>query len=256
VGERGQQAIEGAPDGRPVTGQRPARKATPGRRQAAPLSKPLLAADQSAECRDRLLSELDRLKTPEDAANWAYRVLPSKNALVAEDASLVEAKFQARIAAFESAPLKEESAFTSSEIQAQLSPASVQATTRPRMIGPLAKELRRRDKEHRKFVSSQPCLVCGRSPADAHHLRFAQPRALSMKVSDEFTVPVCRVHHRELHRIGDERVWWRNLNIDPLPIALNLWRRGGAARATHRTEVTEAKPDPTATKRLNDGRAQ
>jgi hypothetical protein len=43
-------------------------------------------------------------------------------------------------------------------------------------------------------------------------------------VSDEFTVPVCRVHHRELHRSGDEAAWWRRLNIDPLPVALRLWQ--------------------------------
>jgi hypothetical protein len=61
-----------------------------------------------------------------------------------------------------------------------------------------------RDKAHRKFISSQACLVCGRQPSDAHHLRSAQPRALSRKVSDEFTVPLCRIHHREVHHGGDE----------------------------------------------------
>jgi hypothetical protein len=34
---------------------------------------------------------------------------------------------------------------------------------------------RLRDKAHLKFVASQPCLVCGGSPADAHHLWFTQP---------------------------------------------------------------------------------
>jgi len=94
------------------------------------------------------------------------------------------------------------------------------------------KTVRLRDKDHRKFVSTQPCVVCGRAPADAHHLHFAQPRALGRKVSDEFTVPVCRLHHRELHRHGDEAAWWNEINIDPLPIALRLWqqaRRNGAA---------------------------
>src|SRR3989442_1739819 len=64
----------------------------------------------------------------------------------------------------------------------------------------LGKTVRLRDKEHRKFVSRQPCLVCGRTPSDPHHLTFMQPRALGHRVSDEFTVPVCRIHHRELHR--------------------------------------------------------
>jgi hypothetical protein len=44
-------------------------------------------------------------------------------------------------------------------------------------------------------------------------------------VSDEYIVPVCRVHHRELHRSGDEAAWWRRLNIDPLPVAVRLWQQ-------------------------------
>jgi hypothetical protein len=92
-----------------------------------------------------------------------------------------------------------------------------------------------RDKDHRKFVLRQPCLVCGRVPSDPHHLTFTQPRALRRRVSDEFIVPVCRVHHSELHRSGDEAAWWRKLNIDPLPVALRLWqhtRADGKLRPT------------------------
>jgi hypothetical protein len=66
--------------------------------------------------------------------------------------------------------------------------------------------------------------VCGGVPSDSHHLTFTQSRALGRRVSDEFTVPVCRIHHRELHRSGDEAAWWQKLNIDPLPVALRLWR--------------------------------
>ena len=93
------------------------------------------------------------------------------------------------------------------------------------------KAIRLRDKEHCKFVTTQPCVVCGRRPSEAHHIRFAQPRALGRKVSDEYTVPVCRLHHRELHRYGDEASWWAATNIDPLPIALDLWRRSRADRS-------------------------
>jgi hypothetical protein len=82
-----------------------------------------------------------------------------------------------------------------------------------------------RDKAHVRFVSQQPCLVCGRQPADAHHLRFAQCAALGRKVSDEFTVPLCRVHHRELHRCGDEAEWWKNADVDPILVAANLWEQ-------------------------------
>src|SRR5215213_4383346 len=76
----------------------------------------------------------------------------------------------------------------------------------------LPKSSRRRDKRHLDYVSSKPCLVCGRAPSDAHHLRFAEPRELG-RVSDEFTVPLCRIHHRELHGRA-ERAWWAALKID------------------------------------------
>jgi ERF superfamily len=82
---------------------------------------------------------------------------------------------------------------------------------------------RHRDKAHLKFVASQPCLVYGRRPADAHHLRFTQPRAMGRKVSDEFTVPLCRTHHRDNHRFGDEQAWWSNLAIDPVGTSRQLW---------------------------------
>ena len=94
--------------------------------------------------------------------------------------------------------------------------ASVLAHDLPRRI---------RDRNHLKFVTDQPCLQCGRQPSDAHHLRFAQPRALGMKVSDEFTVPLCRLHHREVHRARNELAWWSKLNIQPFDIALKLWHQ-------------------------------
>jgi hypothetical protein len=82
---------------------------------------------------------------------------------------------------------------------------------------------RNRDKRHLRFVASQPCLLCQSSPSDPHHLRFAQPRGLGMKVSDEFTVPLCRTHHRQLHQSGNEKAWWHDMGIDPMEIAKTLW---------------------------------
>src|SRR6266567_2559468 len=90
---------------------------------------------------------------------------------------------------------------------------------------PIGEARRYRDKAHLKFVASQPCLICGRRPSDPHHLRFAQKRALGRKVSDEFTVPLCRLHHRELHRSGDERAWWNRAGIDSVKIARKLWKK-------------------------------
>ena len=89
----------------------------------------------------------------------------------------------------------------------------------------IAEPKRLRDKAHLGFVASQPCLVCGRQPSDPHHLRFSQPRAIGLKVSDEFTVPLCRGHHRQLHQAGNEVTWWGNFNLKPLEVARALWEQ-------------------------------
>ena len=88
-----------------------------------------------------------------------------------------------------------------------------------------------RDRHHVKYVAGRPCLICGRQPSDPHHLRFAQPRALGRKVSDEFTVPLCRSHHREVHRSSDELAWWKHAGIDAVGIAEILWRETHPVRA-------------------------
>jgi Rad52/22 family double-strand break repair protein len=89
----------------------------------------------------------------------------------------------------------------------------------------IAEPKRLRDKAHLEFVASQPYLICGRQPSDPHHLRFAQPRAMGLKVSDEFTVPLCRGHHRQLHQAGNEVTWWENVQIDALATAKDLWKQ-------------------------------
>jgi len=104
---------------------------------------------------------------------------------------------------------------TANELQRKGIDKSVLAVSAPR---------RYRNKEHLRYVTLQPCLMCARKPSDAHHLRFVQPRALGRKVSDEFAVPLCRIHHREAHRASDERAWWKAAGIDPLKIARKLWK--------------------------------
>ena len=106
-------------------------------------------------------------------------------------------------------------------------PAAINAPTLRRRIEKSALALpephRVRDKEHLRYVASQPCLLCSAIPSDAHHVRFAQPRAMGRKVGDEFTVPLCRAHHRELHHSGNEAAWWHDMGIDPIDIAQQLW---------------------------------
>ena len=113
----------------------------------------------------------------------------------------------------------------------------------------IAEPKRLRDKAHLRFVASQPCLVCRRQPSDPHHLRFAQPRALGLKVSDEFTVPLCRGHHRQLHQAGNEVTWWERLNLKPLEVAKLLWeethpRSADADSANPGQPIDETKPIP------------
>jgi hypothetical protein len=107
------------------------------------------------------------------------------------------------------------------------------------------KEKRVRNKSHLRFVSSKPCLVCGRQPSHAHHVRYAQERGLGMKVSDEYTVPLCSVHHDELHRVGNEKAWWANHGIDPLKVAQELWAftlRGEQFEASDSDRISSELP--------------
>jgi hypothetical protein len=102
-----------------------------------------------------------------------------------------------------------------------------------------------RSKEHLRFVANQPCLICGRTPSHAHHVRFAQSRGLGLKVSDEFTVPLCAIHHSEIHSMGDERKWWELRKINPLTIARALWRQGRLPSPAERSdEVPQKNEEP------------
>jgi hypothetical protein len=197
--------------------------------------KPVLAPDQSATLRDRLLAELEGLKSADEAATWAHRSLAAKSTLSAADAQVIEERFQVILSTFGDGQPDDGSAdiasIPSAERTDQHDAGASETASAPqskshanRAIRALGKTVRLRDKDHRKFVSRQPCLVCGRVPSDSHHLRFAQPRALGRRVSDEFTVPLCRIHHRELHRHADEAAWWDRVNVDPVPIALKLWQ--------------------------------
>lgn len=108
--------------------------------------------------------------------------------------------------------------------QPSLAPSKITSGKRiDKSLLKLSTERKIRDKAHLKFVASHPCLICGRQPSHAHHLTFAQMRGVSQKVSDEFTVPLCALHHGALHQLGSECKWWEKMGLDPLPIALSLW---------------------------------
>jgi hypothetical protein len=189
---------------------------------------PTLNAEASAILRGRLLTECASPQSVNAAVAWARHALKTKNTLRSEDAEMLERAFAQRLSALEDheePALAESDAQTLADVTTREGPGaekrdSTGSNTTIANTGP-----RRRDKAHLKFVASETCLVCGRKPCDPHHLRFAQRRALARKVSDEYTVPLCRSHHRDVHRTGNEVVWWQNARIDPLAAALQLWSK-------------------------------
>jgi hypothetical protein len=171
-----------------------------------------LSVTLSASLRAELLREIECLGAAEDAALWAQRRLVAKNQLSAADAQQVEEAFASKLASIHPAEPGDQNLTEKTGISEV--DKSILAFPEPRRI---------RDRDHIRHVMKQPCLICGRRPSDPHHLRFAQTRALGRKVSDEFTVPLCRAHHREVHRCGDEGLWWQNTGTDPLVAARTLW---------------------------------
>jgi ERF superfamily len=212
-----------------------------------------LGPEASAELRDRLVGEIADLNCGDDAALWAQRQLTEKNRLNVADAERVEEAFRAKLATFQSRVM--EVPDTTRKMRKPPDGRNRKdSLKRSRSKGidktvlALPEPRRIRDREHVQFVAKQACLICGRLPSDAHHLRFAQSRALGRKVSDEFTVPLCRGHHREVHRAGDEVTWWKNIGVDPTMPARELWIQthplaAGVARVGTDADVTWSNPD-------------
>jgi hypothetical protein len=184
-----------------------------------------LEPEKSAALRDRLVGEVRALATQEDATTWAQKAMAAKNTLSMADCGLVEAAFAARVAVLEESAGDQASGLPSrSESQVpQVNNAVAWHIDKAALT--LGEPRRYRDRAHLQFVSAQSCLICGRRPTDAHHLRFTQPRAMGRRVSDEYTVPLCRSHHRALHRHGDEPAWWATNKIDAVAAAHELWQR-------------------------------
>jgi hypothetical protein len=204
----------------------------------------LLDTDQSSALREKLLLEIESISSPDVAAGWAREALAAKNSLTATDAKLVEDGFERRLS--ELSPSEIASNDRSSEIQVAAAHKGVAAepTAPGQTMGidksalAVATPRRYRNREHLRAVAKQPCLICGRKPSDPHHLRYLQPRALGRKASDEFAVPLCRIHHRAVHRARDERAWWQAAGIDPIKIARKFWKD---------TRIDEGRVEPDRT---------
>ena len=219
-----------------------------GRTRAAarPASTPFLSSDESAALRDRLLGEIAVLQSQESATNWAQGALAAKNQLTASDAKLLEKAFEKRLSELlpsESAEVvnvdpSERFSADGHEI-GKTNERSADQVGIDKSVLTVAAPRRYRNRDHLRFVMQQPCLLCGRKPSDAHHIRFVQPRALGRKASDEYAVPLCRSHHRAVHRAGDEKAWWKQADIDPIKVARKLWKRT-------RMDEGRIEPEPAA----------
>ncbi|AWL99665.1 ERF family protein [Bradyrhizobium amphicarpaeae] len=240
VGIAGEDDLD-APDlvaGSPAAPQPQTGSGPKGKPPKGTLNRPqLLPAEDSAKLRDRLIAQLAHLAGGDDLLTWAKRSLPIKNTLLEVDARAVEAAYQEQVE-IPDAPAILNAASDESAVTVALDPTLAANPPRgeppgaePGAAALMAKSalafpkqpLRKRSKAHLAFIRAQPCLVCKQTPSDPHHLKFAQPRALGRKVSDEFTVPLCRAHHQALHKHGDERTWWADVQISPLPVASELW---------------------------------
>ena len=193
-----------------------------GRASPPPTSAAMLAPEASADVRNQLIGELTTLTKEPALTAWAQRALPRKNQLSIPDAMMVEAAFVEQLDRFcQDTPAGSNDSLAEGN---GLEPATAaEAASQPVIM--LSKPVRERDRSHLKYVASQPCLICGRTPSDPHHLKFAESWMAGRKVSDRFTVPLCRVHHHELHRRGNERTWWQQKAIDPIEVASALWNK-------------------------------
>jgi ERF superfamily protein len=211
--------------------------------KAVPRSFPPLLKDAaSAALRDQIAAELGGIGSANAAATWAQRILGAKSTLAIADAKHIEKLFEEKLATLDGIADRAKYALAPGLDGKRQRGRSA----RPRRAAKIDKselthpEPRRiRDREHVRFVAKQPCLICGRKPSDPHHLRSGQHRALGRKVSDEFTVPLCRGHHREVHRCGDEAAWWQNTGMDPAAAARALWLKTHPLPTRPRTVTTE-----------------
>lgn len=253
------------------------RTASAGTQSRSALAKELpavLPPQESARLRDALLADISAL-LPDGAVAWAGQMLASKNRLTAADASAVEQAFETRFANLHDDLVEGSSAAHSIPLADPVSPSHFQGPRRisndhglddhragdmPGVVADrtehacvIGKTVRHRNKEHLRFLRTQPCLICARQPSDPHHLRFAQPQALGRKVSDEFVVPLCRTHHREAHRASHEIAWWQAQGIAPLAAAETFWRmsQSGQAIIAMASADIELQPEKPAKRQRN-----
>ena len=80
----------------------------------------------------------------------------------------------------------------------------------------MTNKIKVRSKKYLANIRKHPCLICGTTEVQAHHLRHADQRGWGMKNGDEWAVPLCTDHHMDCHRTGKENMWWVMNGIDAM----------------------------------------
>lgn len=88
-----------------------------------------------------------------------------------------------------------------------------------------------RSPKHLEYVRSYPCIIndgkgnqCNGSPVVAHHLTHVKDKGgMGLKTGDEYTLPLCWLHHQTLHNMG-EKSFWEQWDVDEMLVVNNLAR--------------------------------
>jgi len=87
-----------------------------------------------------------------------------------------------------------------------------------------------RDNKYLSIVRGEPCLICGKE-GEAHHIMYAEPRGVALKVGDNWVVPMCHEHHMDIHHYGNEKKWWTIQGVDPIEWAKKNWSKYNETRS-------------------------
>jgi len=96
-------------------------------------------------------------------------------------------------------------------------------------MSPNPKPVTWKSEKYLKFVRNRGCLICGWD-AEAHHVRKASNSGVGIKPSDTWCIPLCKLHHAELHHFGFDS-FLRNHNINlykELFLITSSWIKQGA----------------------------
>jgi len=107
---------------------------------------------------------------------------------------------------------------------------------------------------HHAFIRALPCVACGK-PAPSECAHIGMPAGLGLSPSERDLVPLCGPDtvwedccHSRKHYLGATR-FWSGLGINPIDLALRLWRVSDDVAAGERV-ITHARQAVAAASRL------